>query len=323
MSGGSRAGGRAACDRAQMPGGLRLFDDRWGLAWRVANVVRRASLRRELRFQLARFQPIEFDRPIFIIGASRSGTTTLFQLLSDHPELGSLRREGHDLWRKHHHPRRKGWISDAVGPGETTPAERRFVARYLRSHFKSSRFVEKTPENCLRIPYLLELFPGAHFVLMKRDPLPTLLSLIRGWRHPQGKFRSYFVPETLSIPGYDHERRWCFTLIEGWRQYRSRPIPEIAAEQWRQLTDGALAGRDLVPADRWHEIALEELIRDPVGTVGELLDATGLVRDPRLMASLEALPRHNAGEDGPVARAEEIEEALAALAGLESTVRDV
>ncbi|MCC6546268.1 sulfotransferase [Candidatus Sumerlaeota bacterium] len=275
-------GGSTAVQKKQVPEWLRRLDDPWGITWRVINALRRIDMRKAVRFQAARFQNVTFDRPIFILGAPRSGTTTLFHLLSHHAQLGSLWREGHDLWRKHHHPRRNGWTSDKVGAGAINDAERSFVRRYLRAHFPETRFVEKTPENCLRIPYLLELFPDAMFVIIRRDPRAVVSSLINGWRHPEGRFRSYFVPETLEMPGHTRPHQWSFTLVENWRDYKTRTIPEIAAEQWRQSVIALHEGRGLVPAGRWREISLEDYSADTIAIIEPLLQWLDLPSDSEM-----------------------------------------
>ncbi len=132
-----------------MPGRLAWIDDPWGIAWRTANLVRRFSLRRSLSLAANLIHPVRFERPVFIIGVPRSGTTLLFRVLATSPELGALPREGHDMWRTYHHPRYSGWRSDAVGAGKVGIGERRFVAAYLASYIgrRQRRFVEKTPEN--------------------------------------------------------------------------------------------------------------------------------------------------------------------------------
>ncbi len=192
-----------------MPAWLEWLDDPWGIVWRASNLVRGFSPRRMVRLAAGLGRNLHYQRPLFIVGASRSGTSMLFRLLRESRSLGSLPGEGHNLWRAFHHPRSSGWESDAVGPGQLRFGERRFVKACLRSHFEGSRFVEKTPENAFRIPYLLDLFPDALFVVMWRDPCDVINSLINGWRDSAGRFRSYFVPEDLQIPGYRHRRQWC------------------------------------------------------------------------------------------------------------------
>jgi hypothetical protein len=61
---------------------------------------------------------------------------------------------------------------------------------------RGRRFVDKTPENCLRIPYPLELFPDASFVFLRRRPADNVSSLMAGWR-ARPRFPTYRLPERL------------------------------------------------------------------------------------------------------------------------------
>lgn len=315
----ARPGPTTAVQRKQIPGWMRRIDDPWGITWRAINMVRRFSPARTMRFHAARFRDIRHERPVFVLGAPRSGTSTLFHLLSHHGQLGSLWKEGHDLWRKYHHPRQTGWTSDRVGAGMIRPGERMYIKQYLYSHFDQPRFVEKTPENCLRIPYLLELFPDAYFIVIRRDPRATISSLINGWRHPEGRFRSYFVPETLAIPGYTRPRQWCFTLIDGWREFKTRPIPEIAAEQWRQSAVGLIAGRKLVGEARWREISLEDYSSDARGTIDPLLEWLELPQDASMNHFMEQGTAVNVMEGGGDWRKNE-KEVMAVLPALRTEI---
>lgn len=260
----------------QMPGWLQKLDDPWGISWRVVNLIKRSDWRRSRRLLRALVRGVHYERPVFVIGVPRSGTTMLFHLLRESQELGSLPREGHDLWRTFHHPRYSGWDSDAVGAGQVRPGERRYVNAYFASFFKARRFVEKTPENTLRIPYLRDLFEDAIFVVIKRNPCDGINSLINGWRQPAGRYRTYYVPQELHIPDYDHRRRWCFTLIEGWRNYSCAPIPEIAFAQWEQYTKTIAAAREQVPPSQWIEIYFEELLAHPEETFNRICEAIGI-----------------------------------------------
>lgn len=282
-------GDSAAGALSQMPRALAWADDPWGISWRLVQLARRVSLRRTARFLHAWILPQRHERPVFIVGVPRSGTTLLFHLLRESTSLGALPREGHDLWRTFHHPRAGGWRSDRVGPGEVRRAERRFVDAYLAAHFRQRRFVDKTPENSLRILYLLELFPDASFVVVRRNPCDVIESLIRGWLDPDGRFRSYFVPQDLSIPGYPHRRRWCFALIEGWRQLVTSPIPEIALRQWADLTEALWQARSRVPRERWVEVHLERLLAAPAAALERLLASLDLPPEDALEQRLVEL----------------------------------
>ncbi|GEM_PF-331615 len=273
----------------QMPGWLKRIDDPWGISWRVINMIKRFDAKRTARLIGAMIRGVDYHRPIFIIGVPRSGTTMLWHLLRASDQLASLPREGHDLWRTFHHPRYSGWHGDSVGAGQVRPLERRYVKAYFYAHFGARRFVEKTPENALRIPYLRDLFPDAIFLVIKRSPPDVINSLITGWRHPQGRYRAYYIPVTLEIPGYDHHKRWCFSLIDGWREYIKSPIPEIAYAQWEAYTRAFEAGRKLVPADQWHELHFEHLLDQPAVMLDQICAWTGITPTDTMRAKLDHL----------------------------------
>lgn len=274
---------------AQMPGLLSKLDDPYGITWRVSNTIRRISLTRTMRFMRGWLRPPTYVRPIMIVGMPRSGTQFLFHLLRESRELGSMPWEGHDVWRQFHHPRSSGWRSDRVGAGAIRTGERRFVYAYLYAYTGGKRLVEKTADNVLRIPYLRELFPDALFVLMKRNPCDVLNSYINMWRHPQGRFRTYFVPVDLQIQEYPHRRMWCSTLIDGWRDFTTAAIPDIAFAQWLQYVDRTVEARKAVPESQWVEFFFEDLLQRPDDTIQTLYRRIGITPDPALDAKLKEL----------------------------------
>ena len=246
-------------------------------------------MRRSLKFLWGYASGVEYRRPVFVLGAPRSGTTMLFELLKESPELSALPGEGHDIWRALHHPRYSGWRSDALDAGDVRLGERRFVGARFYAQLGKGRFVEKTPENSLRLSYLLELFPDASFVVLRRNPCDVISSLIDGWRDPTGRYRSYFVPKDLTIPDYPHRRRWCFALIEGWREYASRPVHEIAFAQWDQCTRAIELARPLTAQANWIEFPLEEVLENPDGALTAICERVGVARGEGLERRLAQL----------------------------------
>ena len=134
------------------------------------------------------------------------------------------------------------------------------------------------------------LFPDAIFVVIRGAiPATGSSSLINGWRHQEGRYRAYYVPAELQIPGYNHKYRWCFTLIEGWRNYISSPIPEIAFAQWEQYVKAIAAAREVVPSSNWIEIYMEELLARPEETLAGICEKIGIQKTPQLVAKLAQL----------------------------------
>lgn len=117
------------------------------------------------------------DRPLFVVGAPRSGTSFLGDACGRLPEFSyhyeppvtkAAARYVHDgLWGR-------------------TRARRFYRAVYrwlLAKHLDGDlRFAEKTPQNCFVMDFLAEAFPGAQFLAIVRDGRDAALSyLAKPW----------------------------------------------------------------------------------------------------------------------------------------------
>ena len=270
----------------QVPEALARIDDPYGIIWRVNNAFRRLDAVRALRFLQGILTAPTYPRPILIVGMPRSGTTMLFQVLRASETLGSRPSEGHNIWRRFHHPRKSGWSSDHVGKGHVRFGERRYVNAHFFAYAGRKRLIDKTADNLVRVPYLLDLFPDAIFVVMKRNPCDAINSYINMWKQPGGRFRSYYVPTDLDIPGYGQKRMWCSTLIRGWREFASKPVHEIAFEQWRQYVDAIEEARRVVPTGQWIEVFFKDFVLYPEETAQWLLDRLQVERTPAVEMKL-------------------------------------
>jgi hypothetical protein len=251
--------------------------------WRVRRNVPRVA--QPLSLVLAKADPPR--RPILVLGCPRSGTTALQELLVASPELGSIHNEGHILWDPYHHPEDRGWDSDALGAGDVGDRERAYIHLAIRMWVRDKRFVDKTAENVLRVPYLQELFPDATFVFIRRRGADTVNSLMEAWK-ARPRFVKYRLPETLDGLGELSGDRWSFALVPGWRELRDAPLEEICARQYVACNEAALDAREDVDRDRWHEVSLEELTADPVGQAERLCGLLGVEFGPEVRDRAEA-----------------------------------
>ena len=284
-----------------MPGVLGRVDDSRGLAWRAALAARGVRPRLAGRFASGLARGARHERPVFVLGVPRSGTSTVKELLAASGELCAPPGESHFVWLALHHPRRSGWHSAAIGAGEVRRGERRFVNAFFHAHCGACRFVEKAPANSLRIPHIAELFPDAVFVVVRRDPCDVISSLINGWRHPGGRFRSFYVPDDLRIPDHPYRHQWRFALIPGWRDLIGRPIPEVAFAQWDAISRAIEDARPLVAPARWVDVHLEDLRARPDATLAALCGAAGIAADARVERRLEELLERPASALSPPA----------------------
>lgn len=186
-----------------------------------------------------------------------------------------MQSEGHILWDEFRHPREHDWDSDARTAAQVSDREREYIYCAIRLFARGGRFVDKTPENCLRLDYLNELFPDATFVFLRRGAAANVSSLMEGWR-ARPRFVKYRLPETLDGLGALSGDRWSFVLVPGWRELRAAPLEEICARQYVACNEAVLASRSGIDASRWLEISYEDLVADPHAELGALHRRLGL-----------------------------------------------
>ena len=248
------------------------------LAFYQARVLRGA---RAIRFDL--IEPT-VERPVFVVGCSRAGTTLVYKTLSEAATLGSLQKETHDFWAGLHPPAERDWESHVI-PAEAACAEdRREVAKLFYCRTGKRRFVDKNNQNGLSVPYLHRLFPDAFFVYVKRNPGDNIHSLMEGWRRAE-TFATWSqdLPAQVRIDG-GRFRRWCFFLPPGWRDYLDAPLEQVCAFQYREMNAAILAAKEQVAPERWHEVAYETILERPVETFAEMFDRCQVPFDRHLEA---------------------------------------
>jgi hypothetical protein len=127
----------------------------------------------------------KIDRPIFIVGTGRSGTTILGVTLSMHKDVGFL-NEPKALWHAIYP------YEDIIGSYSRGAARYRLLAsdatRVVRENafrlygiysavIGSCRIVDKYPELIFRLPFVLSIFPDAKFIFLARNGYATCKSI--------------------------------------------------------------------------------------------------------------------------------------------------
>ena len=213
--------------------------------------------------------------PIFVIGCPRAGTSVLLDALRAGGELSLVQSEGHILWDEFHHPKDRGWDSDALSAADVSDRERAYVHLAIRLFARGGRFVDKTPANCLRVGYLAELFPGATFVFLGRRAADNVSSLMEAWR-ARPRFVRYRLPEPLDGLGELSGDRWSLVLVPGWRALREASLAEICARQYVACNEAVLEDRAALPGSSWIDVRYESLVAAPVDELSRLYGELGL-----------------------------------------------
>jgi hypothetical protein len=206
-------------------------------------------------------------RPVFIVGAPRSGTTFLGSCIGRMPEVSY-----------HFEPQ---LTKAAIGcVYNQSWSERRSAAVFrlsysallLAAFHGGRRFADKTPENSFILPFLSETFPDAQFIHIVRDGRDAAVSHAeKPWlTTPAGLYRGQ-VPDGQADAPYT---RW---WVEPDRRGEFTAVPGIVrtAWCWRRFTEAALDGLAGLPARRTLEVRYESVVSDPAGTAVLLGDFLG------------------------------------------------
>ncbi|MFD6985245.1 sulfotransferase, partial [Streptomyces sp. NPDC059956] len=251
--------------------------------------------------------------PVIIVSPPRSGSTALFDALARNPALWTVGGESEGVIEgvPGLHPAARGYASHALDAEDAEvwggAVRAGFLAdlfpargqrRLDRDGFRAvpSRLLEKTPENSLRLPFLLRLFPDATVIHLHRDARDTVASMVRAWTHPG------FV-NIPDLPGWPR-RAWHLLLPPGWRGWAGDDLSRIAARQWAASVEATLDARPLRPAVSWVDVDYAELRGAPARTIRWLeavlgLPASAQGRDLPLSATTISPPRPGKWRDTP------------------------
>jgi hypothetical protein len=233
------------------------------------------------------------ERPVFIIAAPRSGSTLLFETLAQSHSICTLGGEAHGAIEGAQpslRPGSSGVDSNRLERQHATPE----VIRRLHEEFSAQRrpppgavgvdparlrFLEKTPKNALRIPFLDAAFPDAQFIFLWREPRANIASIIEAWK--AGRWVTY--------RGLDERAEaWSLLLPPDWRAIRDAPLPEIAAFQWESANRIALDDLERIDSGRWTTVTYEDLVANPRAVIERLTKFLGLNFDAGLEQRLAA-----------------------------------
>lgn len=147
---------------------------------------------------------------IFLISQPRAGSTLLQRILGSHPEIHTvgepwlmlnsiyaLRNEG--VWAEYDARLAKiattEFIEELPGKENTFLQAISYMHCYLYEKILlntgKSFFLDKTPRYYYIIPELHKIFPEAHFIILFRNPLGVLNSIIDTWRSKDSNLLLY------------------------------------------------------------------------------------------------------------------------------------
>lgn len=229
-------------------------------------------------------------RPIFLIGAPRTGTTFLGRCLGELPEISY-----------HFEPIATKLAARCVYEyiWDTAKCQRFYRRVYtwlLRIHLDGDLvFAEKTPRNAFIVSFLNHCFPDARFIHILRDGRDAALSLSeRPWL--QAAEEASLRRETGGYRYGPFARFW----VEADRRDEFETTSDIrrCIWSWRRHTQAALASGAELPPEQYHELRYESMVTDPQATADALLDFLDIRQEQSRASFHQALAGANCDSVG-------------------------
>lgn len=243
---------------------------------------------------------------LIILGCGRSGTTILGETLGKHPDLANW-YEPYFIWDWH-----VGVPSNSVRcEADLTDRAQQFVQREFALYARNSGkpwVIDKSPEHCFTIPFVLATFPEAKWIHVVRDGRDVIASLYREWKKREAianrfdiKGFAAVVQEMLELQpfwrnrlqailfelktnlslnpkAYLNKSKWrgktgFGARYSGWeREFENLPTYSFNARQWVESEIAIRRHRDLIPPDNLHTVRYENFLRDPQAMVSGMLE---------------------------------------------------
>lgn len=206
---------------------------------------------------------------VYLIGAPKSGTTSIARWLAEHPQVfWSVPKEPF-FWASDYPRMRRHYGFDTLESYAALYSSREAREAPVRADGSTTYLYSEAA-----VPAILEAVPDARFVVAVRNPADLLVSY----------HRTQLV--AMNESETDFGRAWRRSLVG--RLPRTDPLDPKLLDYPRVGALGAAVARlhERVPRDRVHVVLLDDLRTDPVGTWTSLAAFTGV--DPAVVPDLRA-----------------------------------
>lgn len=249
--------------------------------------------------------------PLILIASVRSGTTFTASCF--------MRHDGIKIWRE----KRMIWtIGNVTHPNDRFTAEMATpsVVRKIRKRWLDFQeangnrvIMEKTPSNCLRVPYVRRIFPEARIIHMVRDGRDAVSSALPFWTRPRRKKRMLRRMRETSVLQWPLYLPWFVTdqvLVRMGIRKRTRSwgpvypglfddlkvldLVEVVAKQWVAAVETASADLADMDSSQVIHVRYEDLVARPHEYFAKFLTMVGLEMNERLSEYLTTQVRTSA-----------------------------
>lgn len=227
-------------------------------------------------------------RPIVIVGAARSGTKLLRDLLSSVEGVVGVEYDINYVWMHGAYQ----LDHDKRDVTSLHPDSREFIRNYLIDKSDGKILVEKTVSNCLRVDLVKAVLPEARFIHLIRDGRDVVASVSSLWEKTAlSKKNQPYSALLRKIVQYPYLDAWPYLVriindrlagkvglvphIWGPRypgiqqDILNLPLLTVCMSQWKNCVEESI--RQLSDVEDVYEIRYEDLVQRPTDTVDKLL----------------------------------------------------
>lgn len=225
------------------------------------------------------------------------------------------------IWRE---PRTVWTMGNAeIGHDRFTEAQatpkviKRIRAAFLRYQEANGgrRIMEKTPSNCLRVPFIRKVFPEAKFIHLVRDGRDNVSSCLGRWTMPINQSRLMrrlwetpvwewpkYLPRFLNdrfgryLRGTPVVKSWGVVYPGMYDDLKKMKLEEVVATQWVRCVETAEEDFSAIEADRWIQCRYEDFVLSPVEHFERFCAHTGLTMTDHLREYLKTTINQDAVE---------------------------
>lgn len=231
-------------------------------------------------------------KPLILIGAARSGTKLLRDLVALHPNVDSVPYDVPYIWTKHNE--RIG--HDQLAPEYATPKVREYIRAALgRFHRDGEYLIEKTVGNTLRIPFVQAVFPDAKLLVLRRHGVDVVESVWRQWQAPPDpgyifkKLRTFPVHEAFGyglryagtmfskvVLGKKDAGVWGVRYPGVEQDLKNYTLLEVCAIQWVKCIEESENALAAVPDTLKIIVRYEDLVERPEHEIRRVCEFAGI-----------------------------------------------
>lgn len=233
------------------------------------------------------------ESPIILIGTHRSGTSWLFnEVFSQHPDLACWKEPRYVWeWGNNYKP------DDILTPKDATEK----IVKHIRSRFTQfvesqgkKRLFEKTPNNCLRLPFIHYIYPQAKIIHIIRDGRAVFASsanmVEKGYyrqevltsrlgemlrESPWWGIPSYFptIANTVVSKLLKRPIKYWGPRPQGWRDWlKEDSLNVILAKQWASTMNQALDDGEKINPQFYRRFYYEDLMAEPLSVMENIVN---------------------------------------------------